>query len=173
MSTSNSVRKLELLARIEIMRLRLAGSTVATQASLMALAILLGVGGIAMLTLCLYTILAESYGLVVGALATGILLLIVSWAIAWWAGRVDGGKEAKTLSDLEEMVIDDIKNDIARVETNLRRLEAGAMSVMSGEFFRHFMGRRRDAKEASSKEAESEGSPKQEAESEKSPNKEA
>lgn len=163
MSTSNSVRKLELLARIEIMRLRLAGSTVATQASLIAVAILLGVGGIAMLTLCLYTILAERYGLVVGALATGILLLVVAWAIAWWAGRVDGGQEAKTLSELEEMVVDDIKSDVARVEANIRRLEAGAMSVMSGEFFRHFMGRRHAAKEASNEEAESEESPNQEA----------
>ncbi|MGI9403240.1 MAG: hypothetical protein ACR2OF_01880 [Hyphomicrobium sp.] len=163
MSTSNSVRKLELLARIELMRLRLAASTVATQASLIAFAILLGVGGIAMLTLCLYTILAERYGLVVGALATGILLLVVAWVIAWWAGRIDGGQEAKTLSDLEEMVVDDIKSDVARVEANIRRLEAGAMSVMSGEFLRHFMGRGRAGKEASNKEAESEESPNQEA----------
>ena len=158
-STSHSVRKLELLARIELMRLRLAGRTVATQASLIAFAILLGVGGIAMLMLCLYTLLAERYGLVVGALATGIVLLAVAWVIAWWAGRIDGGQEAQTLTDLEEMVIDDIKSDVARVEAGIRRLEAGAMSLMSGEFFRHFMGRGRSGKEAASDEAESEESP--------------
>ena len=150
MSTSHSVRKLELLARIELMRLRLAGRTAATQASLIAFAILLGVGGIAMLTLCLYTLLAERYGLVVGALATGILLLVVAWTVAWWAGRIDGGQEAQTLTNLEELVVDDIKSDVARVEAGIRRLEAGAMSVMSGEFFRHFMGRRRSDKEAES-----------------------
>lgn len=154
MSTSHSVRKLELLVRIELMRLRLAGRTAATQASLIAFAILLGVGGIAMLTLCLYTILAERYGLVIGALSTGILLLVVAWIIAWWAGRIDGGQEAQTLGNLEEMVVDDIKSDVARVEAGIRRLEAGAVSVMSGEFFRHFMGRRR-----SHEEAESEDSP--------------
>lgn len=155
MSTSHSVRKLELLARIELMRLRLAGRTAATQASLIAFAILLGVGGIAMLMLCLYTILAERYGLVIGALATGILLLVVAWVIAWWAGRIDGGQEAQTLSSLEEMVIDDIKSDVARVEAGIHRLEAGAVSVMSGEFFRHFMGRRRSHKEAENEEAPS------------------
>ena len=158
-STSHSVRKLELLARIELMRLRLAGRTVATQASLIAFAILLGVGGIAMLMLCLYTLLAERYGLVVGALATGIVLLAVAWVIAWWAGRIDGGQEAQTLTDLEEMVIDDIKSDVARVEAGIRRLEAGAMSLMSGEFFRHFTGRGRSGKEAASEEAKSEETP--------------
>jgi len=149
------VRKLELLARIELMRLRLAGHTAATQASLIAFAILLGVGGIAMLMLCLYTILAERYGLVIGALATGILLLVVAWVVAWWAGRIDGGQEAQTLSNLEEMVIDDIKSDVARVEAGIRRLEAGAVSVMSGEFFRHFMGHRGSHKETENEEAAS------------------
>lgn len=158
-STSHSVRKLELLARIELMRLRLAGRTAATQASLIAFAILLGVGGIAMLMLCLYTLLAERYGLVVGALATGILLLVVAWVIAWWAGRIDGGQEAQTLTDLEEMVVDDIKSDVARVEAGIRRLEAGAVSVMSGEFFKQFMGRGQSGKEAENKEAESDESP--------------
>ncbi|MGI9404108.1 MAG: hypothetical protein ACR2OF_06335 [Hyphomicrobium sp.] len=157
-STSHSVRKLELLARIELMRLRLAGRTAATQASLIAFAILLGVGGIAMLTLCLYTLLTERYGLVAGALATGILLLLVAWVIAWWAGRIDGGQEAQTLTDLEEMVVDDIKSDVARVEAGIRRLEAGAVSVMSGEFFKHFMGRGPSGKEATSEEAESDES---------------
>ena len=163
MSTSHSVRKLELLARIELMRLRLAGRTAATQASLIAFAILLGVGGIAMLMLCLYTILAERYGLVIGALATGFLLLVVAWVIAWWAGRIDGGQEAQTLSNLEEMVIDDIKSDVARVEAGIRRLEAGAVSVMSGEFFRHFMGRRRSHKEAENEDAPSNESSSDEA----------
>jgi len=146
------------------MRLRLAGRTAATQASLIAFAILLGVGGIAMLMLCLYTLLAERYGLVVGALATGILLIGLAWVIAWWAGRIDGGQEAQTLVDLEEMAIDDIKSDIARVEAGIRRLEAGAMSVLSGEFLRHFMGRGQAAKEAESEEADSHEGASKEAE---------
>ena len=155
-STSHSMRKLELLTRIEFMRLRLLGRNVAKQASLMAFAILLGVGGIAMLTLCLYTLLAERYGLVVGALATSLLLLVGAWVFAWCAGRVDGGQEAQTLAELEEMAVDDIKSDVARVEAGIRRLEAGAMSVMKGEFIKHLMGFVRPGKHATGDEPTSE-----------------
>ena len=70
--TSAMARRLTILGRIQAMRLKFASQRLAMQAALIAIAILLGVGGIGMLMLCLYTLMVEAFGFVVGALAASL-----------------------------------------------------------------------------------------------------
>ncbi len=139
-SSSNPVRKLELLGRVELKRLRLAMRVARTQASLIALAVLLGVGGIGMLMLCLYTVLADMYGHVAGALMTGVVLIVLAFIIHLWASNMHGGGEGRALDELEELLVGDLKSDVARAEASFRRLESGAMMLLSGSFLRNFFG---------------------------------
>lgn len=157
--SSTPVRKLDLLARVELKRVRLALRVARTQASLIALAVLLGVGGIGMLMLCLYTILADMYGHVAGALITGLALLILAFLIHLWASNMHGGSEGRALDELEEMLVSDLKSDVARAEASLRRLEAGAISLLSGSFLRTFFGGERRSKTSRSDAGQSETAP--------------
>ncbi len=133
-STSVMARRLTILGRIQAMRLKLASQRLALQAALVVLAIVLGVGGIGMLMLCLYTLMAEAFGLVVGALAAGGLLLAMALAAILFASRVKPPAEAQLLDHLEETVIADMSADLAEFENGFKRLEAGTKALFRGDY---------------------------------------
>lgn len=132
--TSTMVRRLTILGRIQKMRLKFASQRLALQATLVALAILLGVGGIGMLMLCLYTVMAEAFGLVTGALSTGALLLVMALAAILLASRVKPPAEAQLLDHLEETIMAEMSSDMAEFEHGLRRIERGASALFKGDY---------------------------------------
>ena len=132
--TSTLARRLTILGRIQKMRLKYGSQRLAQQAVLVALAILLGVGGIGMLMLCLYTVMAEAFGLVTGALTTGALLLVMAMAAILLASRIRSPVQTQLLDQLEETVMAEMSSDMAEFDNSLRRIERGATALFKGDY---------------------------------------
>lgn len=132
--SSATVRRLTLLGRIKMMRLRITAQLLAKQTAFVALALMLGVGGIGMLMLCLYTVMAEAFGLVVGALTTGALLLAMAGGAVALAARQKLSGDTHLLDNLEENVMADIYADLAEFESGIRKLEKGTSALFKGDY---------------------------------------
>lgn len=105
-------RRAMLLARIEMMRLRLSGRRIAMQIGLTLVAILLGLGGVAMLMMCLHEILVDLTGPIAGSMLTGGLLLSLAAVVLFVAFRNAASQNANELDKVEALLIDGLKSDI-------------------------------------------------------------
>lgn len=122
-------RRAMLLARVEMMRLRLSGRRIAIQVGLTLVAILLGLGGVAMLMMCLHEILVDLTGPIAGSMLTGGLLLSLAAVVLFVAFRKAGGQNANELDQVEGLLIDGLKSDL---DKGSRKFTDWEQSLVSG-----------------------------------------
>ena len=78
--------------------------------------------------------MAESFGLVVGALTTGALLLLMAAGAVVFATRQKASGDTHLLDNLEETVMADINADLAEFEIGIKRLERGTSALLKGDY---------------------------------------
>ncbi len=116
---------LHLLARVKMMRLRLAARGLAVRGAIYMAALLIALGGLAMLVLGLYLSLVPAYGVIQAALITGGVLIALA-LVAGLAARLAGRSgEERTLAELEALLTSQLKTDLAGFEAPLRKLPGG------------------------------------------------
>lgn len=131
---SPTFRRLALLGRIKSMRLKLAAQHSAKQAVIVAFAVLLALGGIGFLMFCLLTALAAEFGIITGALVSGLLLLVFAGGALALASGLKPPAQAKMLDDLEQTLVGEISADLAGIETGIKRVERGTSALFKGDY---------------------------------------
>ena len=134
MANSPTFRRLALLGRIKSMRLRIAAQHGAKQAAIIAFALLLALGGIGLLMFCLFTVLAAEFGIIAGALTSGLLLLIIAGLTVSAALRLKPPAETQMLDSLEQTLVGEISAEFAGLENGLKRIEGGTSALLRGEY---------------------------------------
>jgi hypothetical protein len=131
---SPTFRRLALLGRIKSMRLRIGAQHGAKQAAIIAFALLLALGGIGLLMFCLFTALAAEFGIIAGALTSGLLLLIIAALTISVAARLKPPAETQVLDSLEQTLVSEISADLAGLENGLKRIESGTSALFKGDY---------------------------------------
>ncbi|KNG92118.1 hypothetical protein [Pseudaestuariivita atlantica] len=134
MVNSTTFRRLALLGRIKSMRLRIAVQHASRQMAVVAFALLLALGGIGLLMFCLFTLLAAEFGVILGALVSGVLLLVVAGLAIAGAARMKPPAEAAMLDEVEQTLVGEISADLAGIETGLKRIETGTSALFKGDY---------------------------------------
>lgn len=123
--------KIRLLIRAELLRGRVVARTVAARAWHYTIAILLGLVGMAMVTLAAYFWLAEHYGPVIAALVIGGVHLLGAVAFFALGRRVYPNSELKLIAEIEELARDGLAADLAEIERRLSRIESHVRRVFA------------------------------------------
>ena len=134
MVNSTTFRRLALLGRIKSMRFRIAAQHGAKQAAIVAFALLLALGGIGFLMFCLFTALAAEFGIIAGALTSGVLLLVFAGVALAAASRLRPPSEAKLLANLEQTLVGEISAELSGIEQGFKRLENGTSALFKGDY---------------------------------------
>ena len=134
MVNSTTFRRLALLGRIKSMRLRIAAQHGAKQAAIVAFALLLALGGIGFLMFCLFTALAAEFGVIVGALTAGVLLLVFAGIALVASSNLKPPAEAKMLESVEQTLVGEISAELAGLENGFKRLESGTSALFKGDY---------------------------------------
>ena len=134
MVNSTTFRRLALLGRIKSMRFRVAAQHGARQVAIVAFGLLLALGGIGLLMFCLFTLLAAEFGIIAGALASGLLLLGCAGLAIVSASRLKPPAEAQVLDSIEQTLVDEVTADFAEMETGLKRIETGTSALFKGDY---------------------------------------
>lgn len=134
MVNSTTFRRLALLGRIKSMRLKIALQHGAKQAAIIAFALLLALGGIGLLMFCLFTALAAEFGIIAGALTSGVLLLVFAGGALVAASRMKPPSETKLLDNLEQTLIGEISAELSGIEQGFKRFESGASALFKGDY---------------------------------------
>lgn len=134
MVNSPTFRRLALLGRIKSMRLRIAIQHGAKQAAIIAFAMLLALGGLGLLMFCLFTALAAEFGIIAGALTSGMLLLVIAGLAISAVSRLKPPAEAQVLDSLEQTLMGEISAELAGIETGFKRLESGTAALFRGDY---------------------------------------
>lgn len=134
MVNSHTFRRLALLGRIKSMRLKIAAQHGAKQAAIVAFALLLALGGIGLLMFCLFTLLAAEYGIIVGALSSGVLLLAFAGLTIMAASRLKQPTEMGVLDNVEQALVGEVTAEFAELENGLKRLETGTSALFKGDY---------------------------------------
>lgn len=168
--------KIRLLIRAELLRGRVVARAVAARAWHYTIAILLGLVGMAMVTLAAYFWLAEHYGPVTAALVIGGVHLLFAVALFAMGRRVYPESELKLIAEIEELARDGLAADFSEFERRLGRLESHVRRIFApdgilGSQLAHILhivsallSRRRRQRDA-----ESETEPRPDSESQSSP----
>lgn len=134
MVSSHTFRRLALLGRIKSMRLKIAVQHGAKQAAIVAFALLLALGGIGLLMFCLFTLLAAEFGIIVGALSSGVLLLTFAGLAIMAASRLKQPAEMGVLDNVEQALVGEVTAEFAELENGLKRLETGTSALFKGDY---------------------------------------
>jgi|GEM_PF-4355403 len=124
-------QKLQILVRIEKMRLRLAGRAFLGNVAMMLVAGILAIGGLAMFSFALFLVISNQYGILVGALATGGVLFVIAFLLLFFAKRLGKSSENRTVDELEKLILGEIKADLGQGQLPLKVIEQGAQALLS------------------------------------------
>ncbi|MBO9448207.1 hypothetical protein [Ruegeria sp. R14_0] len=116
------------------MRLRIAVQHGAKQVTIVAFALLLALGGIGLLMFCLFSLLAAEFGIIAGALLSGLLLLISAALAIAAASRLQPPAEARVLDNVEQTLVGEISAELADLENGFKRLETGTSALFKGDY---------------------------------------
>ena len=127
---SDLAQKIQILVRIEKIRLRLAGRAIIAQLFMLLLASILALGGLVMFSLAAYLVVSSYYGPLIGALAVGGGFFVLAALLLIFARRFGHSAHDKTVDELEKLVLAEIKSDLGQGQLPLKFIETGAAALM-------------------------------------------
>jgi len=126
------LKKIQILARIEMTILRMDVQTAYRKTFLYAVGIVLILLAVAALNVSIYMALSESYGYDVGALIVSILNAVLAVVIIVIAGRTKPGPEADMAKEIRDYALAEINTDLDKVHQNLDAFKTDVQRIRSG-----------------------------------------
>lgn len=126
------LKKIQILARIEMAILRIDLQTAYRQTFLYAVGIILILLAVAALNVSIYMALSERFGYDVGALIVCIMNAVLAVVIIVIAGRTKAGPEADMAKEIRDYALTEINTDLDKVHRNLDEFKTDIEHIRSG-----------------------------------------
>ena len=126
------MKKIQVLARIEMTIFRINMQTASRQVLLYAVGLVLILLAVAMLNVGVYMALSEIYGRAVGALIVAGINGLLAVILMVVAGRTKPGPEAAMAKEIRDLAVSEINMDVERVYQNLNEVKSDVQRIRSG-----------------------------------------
>ncbi len=124
--------KVRILARLEVMLLRINAQIMARQAFYYSIALLAGLLALAMLNLSVYMYLSTRFGNGMAALLVAAANAVVAIIVIMVAGRVQPGPEAQTVKEMRDLAAAEVSADVQAVKEDFNQITADVKRIRSG-----------------------------------------
>ena len=126
------MKKIQVLARIEMAIFRINMQTASKQVLLYAVGLVLILLAVAMLNVGIYMALSEMYGRAVGALIVAAINGVLAVILMVVASRTKPGPEAAMAKELRDLAVSEIDADVDKIRQNLNEVKSDVQRIRSG-----------------------------------------